>query len=208
MSSVNYSEIKPQIYNYLGFHNIAPDSVTDEMITECLRELENVVHFRYIHRIFETPPEFLKAEPYREFLSGCTGVILSVTTLGAETDKRIKYLARTDMTKSVISDAAASAYLEYLSDMHEKTLGDNLTYRFCPGYGGSSVTDLKHIFKLLQPEKIGVTVSDTCFMLPEKTMAGVLGIGKSCAKTCKGCFMLPDCNYLKEGTRCYGSEKK
>lgn len=204
---MNCSEIKPQIYNYLGFKGVAESPDTDELIASCLGELEKTAQFNSLYRAFENAPEFLKKPPYESFLAGTAGVILSVTTLGAGVDRLINRLYRTDMARAVVFDACASAYLEAKSDEFERTLGDDLTYRFCPGYGGSSVEDLKYIFEILKPEKIGVTLNESLFMLPAKTMAGVIGIGKKVKKTCEGCFMLPHCKYREEGKRCYASEK-
>ena len=205
---MNFSDIKPQIYSYLGFRGVPASDETDAMIESCLSELEGIAQFRYLYKSFGAVPEFLEKQPYNEFLQGCDGVILSVMTLGASVDRRINQLSRTDMTRAVILDSCASAYLEKCSDEYEHNIADNLTYRFCPGYGGSSVEDLKNIFELLRPEKIGVALNDSNFMLPSKSMAGVIGIGKKTKKSCEGCFMLPHCKYREEGGRCYSSEKE
>lgn len=205
MFSANFSELRPHIYTYLGFRNANGGEGTDGLIKECLAELETLARFKYRYEVFSAPPEFLLKEPYLSFLKGASGVILSAMTLGAETDRRIKYYGRTDMAKSVVLDACASALLEWLSDRYEKTLGDNLTFRFCPGYGGSDVGDLRPIFALIKPEKIGIALTDTNYMLPSKSMAGVIGIGKKSEKSCGGCMLLQHCAYRKEGRRCYGS---
>lgn len=206
---MNFSELKPQIYSYLGFKGVGESAETDELIDAALKELCETARFRYVSKTFTEPPEFLLKEPYLSFLHGSSGVILSVMTLGTEIDRRIKFYGRTDMVKSVVFDACASAYLEYLSDEHEKTLGDNLTYRFCPGYGGSSIKDVRYIFELLKPEKTtGVTLTETGYMLPFKSMAGIIGIGKKAEKTCADCVLLPHCTYRKEGRTCYSSANK
>lgn len=205
---MSFSDIKPQIYNNLGFRGVNASDETDAMIESCLSELEETAQFRYLYKAFETAPEFLKKTPYSDFLQGCDGVILSAMTLGASVDRRINQLSRTDMARAVVLDSCASAYLEKRSDEYERGIVKNLTYRFCPGYGGSSVEDLKYIFELLRPEKIGVTLNDSNFMLPSKSMAGIIGIGKIAKKTCDGCFMLPHCRYREEGKRCYSSEKE
>ncbi len=209
---MNYSELKPQIYGYLGFRKMAGSGEIDALIGECLSELERLQRFRYLYETVLDVPEFLKKEPYVSFLRGCSGTVLSVMTLGIETDRRIGYLGKTDFTRSVVTDACASALLERLSDEYEKTiakeLNQTLTYRFCPGYGGSDVDDLRYIFERLKPEKIGVSLLESNFMLPSKSMAGVIGMGKNKEKSCGNCFMLPHCEYRKEGKRCYGSERK
>lgn len=205
---MNYSEIKPAVYTYLGFKGVQPEESVDRLIFQCLEELEKIQQFRYKYKLFENIPEFLNSPPYIAFLTGCTAVILCVTTLGAEVDKRIKYLTKADMEKSVVFDACASALLEYYADSYEKTLGENLTYRFCPGYGGSDIGDIKYIFELLTPEKIGVTLLESNLMLPQKSMAGIIGVGKSAVKSCADCIMIEKCQFRKEGGKCYGSVKR
>lgn len=205
---MNYSEIKPSIYTYLGFKGVKPEERADRLISECLEELEKIQQFRYQYKLFEAMPEFLQRQPYTEFLKGCTAVILCITTLGAEVDKRIKYYGRTDVERSVIADACASALLEYYADNYERGLGENLTYRFCPGYGGSDIGDVKYIFGLLHPEKIGVSLLESNLMLPQKTMAGIIGVGKSAKKSCENCMLIEQCQFRREGARCFGSEKR
>ena len=205
---MNYSEIKPSIYTYLGFKGVKPEERVDRLISLCLEELEKLQQFRYLYKQFDTAPEFLKKQPYKDFLDGCSGVILCVTTLGAEVDKRIKYLSKADIEKSVIFDACASALLERLADDFEKGLGENLTYRFCPGYGGSDISDIKYIFQLLNPEKIGVSLLESNLMLPQKSMAGIIGVGKSAFKSCGDCILIEQCQFRKEGARCYSSGKR
>lgn len=205
---MNFSKLKRLIYGYLGYHGMGESAETDRLIESCLEELKGAAQFNFLYRAFKDPPEFLLKQPYADFLSGCGGVILSVTTLGAGVDMRIKRLSRTDMARSAVFDSCASAYLEFKSDEFESTLGDNLTSRFCPGYGGSGVEDLKYIFELLNPEKIGVTLNENFFMLPSKTMAGVIGIGKKKAKDCGDCVMIGHCGYREEGRRCFDSERE
>lgn len=203
---MNFSELdllRPQIYNYLGFKGAKPSPEIDDLIGSCMADLEKAAQFNYLYKIFETPPEFLNKPPYLDFLKDSRGVIISVMTLGIGVDRLVSRLSYTDMTRSAVTDCCASAYLEYLSDGFEKGIGENLSYRFCPGYGGSSVNDLKYIFDILRPEKIGVTLSSSFFMLPSKSMAGVIAIGGHAKKSCKDCFMAKSCNYLKEGHKCY-----
>lgn len=204
---MNFSDIRLQIYNYLGFKGVQPSPDTDALILSCYTEVKKTAHFNYLYKVFDAPPDFLAKAPYTDFLSGTAGVILCAMTIGAEADRRIRQLTRIDLTKAIVFDACASAYLEAKSDQYEKTIGDNLTYRFCPGYGGSTTDDLKYIFDLIHPEKIGITLNESNFMLPSKSMAGIIGIGKSKKKSCENCFMQKNCRYREEGKRCYSLEK-
>ena len=197
------SSLERRVRSYLGFKGMESDPTTEKVIAECLAEVKEAGQFRYFYRIFDELPDFLRADPYAGFLSGCNKVILSITTLGAEVDRRVKVLSRTDLVKSLVFDACASAYLEELADDFEKGLGDDLTYRFCPGYGGSQMSDIRHIFTLVRPEKSGVTLTEEGYMLPLKSMAGIIGVGKKMHKNCGNCMMHSHCEYLKEGVTCW-----
>lgn len=200
--------LKNKIYAYLGYRGVKEGAAVDAAVAECLEELEKLAHFCYIFKRFEALPEFLNKQPYLNYFSGSRGVIVAVMTLGGEVDRRIKLYGRTDAAKAVIFDACASALLEELSDGYEKSLEEDLSYRFCPGYGGSDISDVKYIFEILRPEKIGVTLTETGYMLPSKTMAGVIAVGGGAKKSCKNCIAAQGCAYLKGGNTCYGSEKK
>ncbi|MDE7400917.1 MAG: hypothetical protein K2N17_02560 [Clostridia bacterium] len=205
---MDFLQLKKRTYSYLGFRSVGQSAETDEAITQCFAELQKIAHFRYIYKFLETPPAFLNVEPYLEYLKGSVGVIVCVMTLGGEVDRRIKYYERTDAALAVIMDACASAYLEELSDEYEASLNLDLSYRFCPGYGGSSTDDIREIFRILQPEKIGLSLTESNFILPCKSMAGIVAVGKKAEKNCNNCAVFGHCEYRKEGVTCYGSVKK
>lgn len=200
---MNFLKLKKSVYAYLGFHSVAPEESTDAEIDNGIKEVEKLAHFRYSYKYFETPPSFLNKQPYTAYLKDSTGVILSVMTLGGEIDRRINIYGKTDKRKAVIFDACASALLEELSDEYERQIADNLSYRFCPGYGGSGVEDLQFIFGILQPEKIGVSLTESGYMLPCKSMAGIIAVGGKHKKNCGRCVLKEHCLYIKEGTTCY-----
>lgn len=205
---MDFSALNKKIYSYLGFREAERSKDIDKAIAVCLEELEELNHFRYVYKLLDAPPRFLNKPPYTAYLKNSRGVILCATTLGAEVDRRIKFYERTDAAKSVVFDACASAYLEELADGYERGLGLQLSYRFCPGYGGSSVEDLRHIFKILSPEKAGISLTENNYMLPNKSMAGIIAVGAAARKSCKNCTVYGYCEYRKEGIKCYGSVKK
>ena len=203
MYSRNYSNLLDNIYNYLGFKNIEKNNDIDELIKECLKEIEELSSFKYRYQEFDYIVDFLNKEPYLSFLNGCSGYYIAVMTLGSEIDRRIKFYSKTNLTKMLVFDACASAYLEYKSDEYERVLGDDLTYRFCPGYQGSSISDIKYFFNILKPQKQGIELLESNLMIPQKSMVGIIGIGKKIDKSCKNCLLEGKCKYIKEGMKCY-----
>jgi hypothetical protein len=86
-----------------------------------------------------------------------------------------------DSAASEGADMAAQAIEHYFRDKilnsgdKEKSQG---TMRFSPGYCGWHVSAQKQLFKLLTPEKIGITLNDSCLMSPLKSVSGVIIFGQ------------------------------
>ena len=133
---MNYSDLNALILTYLGFHGTGNEE-TESLISEVLPRVEQAARFRRSEGRFTALPLFLQKEPYLSFLSGCSSVVLEAVTLGGETDLLIRRISKEDMAAGVVADACASALLETLADEAEEPLGEQRTYRFCPGYGGS-----------------------------------------------------------------------
>ena len=60
---MNISELEKRIYAYLGFRSVGRCAEVDAAIKVCLAELEKLSHFRYVYKLFESPPEFLNKPP-------------------------------------------------------------------------------------------------------------------------------------------------
>ncbi len=204
---MNFSEFKSLTYHYLSPHAVAPDGETDRAILSCLEELEAADCFRALHAEYDAPPEFLKNEPYASFLEGADGCYLIACTLGAEIDRRLRRLSVTELSRMLLFDAAANAYLEMCAEAYKNALEPGLSYIFCPGYQGSDVGDLRFIFDELRPSRIGIELTEAGLMLPQKTIVGIAGRGNTPAMRCGDCVKKQDCVFRKEGKVCFRSEK-
>jgi len=86
-----------------------------------------------------------------------------------------------DSAASEGADMVAEAIEHYFYDGilnlgdKEKSRG---TMRFSPGYCGWHVSAQKLLFAYLKPEDIGITLNDSCLMLPLKSVSGVIVFGK------------------------------
>jgi len=54
---------------------------------------------------------------------------------------------------------------------------DGAALRYSPGYCGWDVTGQRRLFATLQPDRIGLTLTDSCLMQPLKSVSGVLIAG-------------------------------
>ena len=202
---MNSSELKKAALSYLGFYG-EPTKEALALVDEGLGEARALAHFRAVGKEYSAPLPFLTREPYASFLAGCSSYALVAMTLGSEAERRIRALFVRDPVRAVVLDACASALVEAEGDAWEERFGSARTYRFCPGYGGSDVGDVRYIFEALRPETIGMHLLESGLMAPQKSMAGIVGIGKTKKKTCGACMLRETCAFLKEGTRCFRSE--
>ena len=147
----NYSSLIDNCYNYLGYKKGVRDEKVTLLIEKSLKEIESLSQFKYIYQKYDYIIDELKKEPYLSFLEGANEYFIGAMTLGYNVERRIKMYSKSDMEYMVIFDACASAYLEYMSDMFEKTIYENPSYRFCPGYGGSKASDIFLIQDVLNP---------------------------------------------------------
>lgn len=106
-----------------------------------------------------------------------------VLTVGDQIDAEIAKLSQQDFTEAYFLDGVASAMTDGLLQLLKRDLreeaarrGCALAYRFSPGYARWDLPEQKKIFKLLKGEEIGVTLSATCFMTPQKSLSGVFGL--------------------------------
>ena len=199
---MNCSDLKKTAYAYLGCHGTPGDEEL-RLVDDCLGEARALARFKAVGKTYTAPLAFLQRQPYAAFLAGCSGYALVAMTLGQEIDRRIRALMQTDPVRAVVLDACAGALAEYEGDAWEMRFGEERTYRFCPGYGGSDAGDVRFIFSELHPGRIGMQLLDSGMMVPQKSMAGIVGLGKRLQKTCGACMLREACVYRREGTRCF-----
>jgi hypothetical protein len=118
-------------------------------------------------------------------LSGCEKVLLMGATAGqAIMDEILSATQSENLTRAVILDAVASEMadsgLDWIMDYMNQDLmrkARRLTKaRFSAGYGDFSLENQKSIHALLHLDKIGVSITDRCILMPEKSVTAVAGI--------------------------------
>jgi len=194
--------MKDEILRYLGYKNNDCDDEISSLIDECLKELEVISDFSYVYLKTNKLYDFLNKEDYINLLNGSNEYILCATTLGYEVDKKIRYYLASNKVKALVMDACASVYLVDKADNFEKTFGSDRTFRFCPGYEKTPLSDNKEILEILKPLKPKVSVLDSLMLSPNKSMVGIIGLGVKKDKTCATCMFNNRCSYRKEGLKC------
>ena len=193
-------------FNYLGLpENVTPDADLSHAVEEARQEVEKIANFQYLYSQFIEYQDFINNNSaYTDYLAGADSYLLCATTLGIQVDQRLKRLQLENMQRAVVFDAVASAFLELRADEFEAALPfPKLGFRFCPGYGGTSITDNREIARLLHADRIGISFLDSGLMVPGKSMVGLIRVGAGTRKSCENCVTGGDCAFRRRGTTCY-----
>lgn len=107
------------------------------------------------------------------------GAVSTAIAQGFEA-REFAFAAMLDAVASDGADRAAEA-LERRVEAALRQSGwappDGGVLRYSPGYCGWHVTGQKRLFAFLRPERIGLTLTDSCLMQPLKSVSGVVVAG-------------------------------
>lgn len=197
--------IREQALHYLGYQSQEVDDQLDKILEEAIGIITDIASFRIIYGEFSKDTLDFSNKAYIKYIGKSNRVILLAATLGSGVDKKISKLMKTDMRLAIVCDAVANSILEYKTDEAQITWGyENLSYRFAPGYQGTDVAIIKDIARLLDAnKKLGISVLESNIIVPKKSMICLLVCGKEKRRSCNGCIMINDCEYLRRHVKCY-----
>ena len=202
---------------YLGYGRHAIDEQTLEFVQDSFQELERVTDARFVYRIFEIIEENeneltiggirIQSKNLCKNLKNCKHGIVFCATLGTSVDLLLKRYSVSDMSKTVVLQACAAAFLEEYCDRMQKQIEDGLENglylrpRFSPGYGDFSILHQKELLQMTDAsKKIGLALTEGYMLTPTKSITAVMGISSE-ARDCtiKGCEMCTkeDCIYRR-----------
>jgi hypothetical protein len=119
------------------------------------------------------------------FLDRCREVALLGATAGSAIMAAIADdAAGSNVTKAVVMDATASemtdAALDWMmSYLRQSLRRENkmpLPRRYSAGYGDFALENQKTIYRLLQLDRFGVSLTESCLLIPEKSVTALTGI--------------------------------
>lgn len=205
-----------EIYSAMGFKGVEPDAETARTTQLLLAEASAFLHPEFMYLDFdgrlsedmlqleldgpEGPVSFNAGKIICRQLRGAQRYIAFTATVGtgwfAWTDALKK---RDDVFQTYVADCIGSQIVESVADYMEKVLQRELdadglkrTNRFSPGYCGWHVSQQPKLFSLFPERPCGIELTDSCLMLPVKSVSGVIGIGpdvRYLPYTCNICTM-------------------
>ena len=202
-----------QILRYAGITGkVIPENIT-ELINKCLPDYERSADYKAC--FLEVPVNIenntvsfdcfeITSHNLSTLLRGCDKAILVAATLGVKIDMLIKRAEVTSKAEALILNSIAIAGIEqYMAVLNEyfKSMynGYELRPRYSPGYGDVALEYQKVLLDTLDTKrKIGVALSDSLLMTPQKSVSAIIGIGKDgCVHIDRDCELCDkkDCEY-------------
>ena len=181
---------KKEVLRYLRTNSKTQDEAILSLVDEAIKKLEETVKPKTLYRVFDCDVSedtvringyFFESKRLAENLKGCKKAVLFGATLGIECDRLINLSLHENLSMGMALQAAAAQKIEEVCDELENEIkaqyGINLRQRYSPGYFDLDITEQKKVFELLElTKRIGITLTDTCEMLPSKSVTAFIGI--------------------------------
>lgn len=145
-------------------------------------------------------------------LQDCRQAVLLCCTLGASFDAWLRREQARDMSRAAMLDALGSSFTECGCDAAEGEIRArfpalHLTDRFSPGYGDLPLTLQRELLARTDAaRRLGVTCTDSCLLLPQKTVTAVIGLAErpqaARIRGCAFCSLRESCRLRKAGRGC------
>ena len=135
-------------------------------------------------RIFSSHSSFNQSKEINPWEMLSKSVIVYIVTIGPGIDNEVKtMMEKGEMFDAYLLNGIGAGAAEMVANDLNRYMNDENTdkdyeyKRLSPGYGDWNVSDQTKIFSLLTPEKyIGVKLTDSHIMLPEKSTSGIMGL--------------------------------
>lgn len=173
-------------------HYLRTDKLDEAVLNECLSLLERELIFKVCYtslpltikdEVCDFADFSVKSSDLAKNLRDCDSVILFAATVGVGIDRLISKYSRISPLKAVFIDAIGAERIESLCDRFCDDLRSlhniETRPRFSAGYGDLPLETQKQIISVLNTSKnIGVSLTNSLFLTPTKSVTAFIGIKK------------------------------
>jgi hypothetical protein len=196
--SISIPVPRKNIYRRLGFVKGVTDVPTSqrEEIERYIGDASSLIHLKGAGlrmpiteirgaRIILPDGADFESRQLAKFIVNCNEIVLMGATAGREIMNAIEEDATgANVTRGIVLDAAASeivdAALDWIVDYFNQSLRREnrklLGKRYSAGYGDFFLEAQKAMYRLLQLDKIGIEITESCMLIPEKSVTAITGI--------------------------------
>ena len=91
-----------------------------------------------------------------------------------------------DALGSILAEAVVTRLVSEL-DRESEAKGLHISNNYSPGYCDWKLVEQRKLFRFFPREESGISLTDSCLMLPVKSVSGIIAIGKDVKKHPYGC---------------------
>ncbi len=133
-----------------------------------------------------------------QLLEKANKVAVFMLTIGKYIEDTVAQLARGGLVlQAAVLDAIGSDAVERLADSVESQISEvahnqglTISRRFSPGYCDWDVSQQKIVFRAMKGDYAGIHLTESCLMIPRKSISGIIAIGTDSVENynpCKTC---------------------
>jgi hypothetical protein len=152
-------------------------------------------------------------------LAGATEAALAVCTVGSALDVRVSELfSGGDPVRALALDGAGIAAVGFVARMTNEWICENASknglrtgMRAEPGQEGWSIKQQRVLFGLVPAEEIGIRLTESCLMLPRKSLSFVVGLGpemQADAVACDFCSKRERCRWRSRASEYHSTYQR
>ena len=140
--------------------------------------------------------------------AGADSLVLALCTIGKELEERIAGLMGTDMMRAMALDGAGTAAVGEVSRLIREQISSSAEsaglkagMKANPGQEGWPIEQQRTLFNIIPAGEIGVELTDSCLMIPRKSVSFAIGIGGGMCSdvvSCEFCSKRGYCQWRSE----------
>ncbi len=188
-------KVAARISSLVDRHIQSASQLIEPQYSYVIRDVERVAEARVFlgDVIFESPI-------IAQLMRLCQKAAIFAVTIGGSLERKVRQLAEEGrgleaaIVDAVGSDAAEKAAAAVQNRVREiaSVQGLGISNRFSPGYCDWDISQQKTVFRALNGRSTGITLTDSCLMVPRKSVSGVIGMGTDASELeiwspCKSC---------------------
>ena len=205
-----------EVFLLMGYNNTVPEKEILLLVDQVYAEINSICKPQYIYEVYSgntcdhisieiKDRKFITGKIITHYLHGMEKCCVFATTAGKEYETlKIQLREKGEMLEEFIADAIGSIIAEACVSKIVSELTDiagyNCTYPYSPGYCNWKLTEQPLLFSLLPDSPCGITLTESCLMLPIKSTSGIIGIGKNIKRKAYACNIceMKNCYKRKE----------
>ncbi len=197
VTSVNVVVDKDRVCQRLGYKERSPSALVTSLVDSQIEKAHKLIKPAYtyelkaIGHIFNEEVSLgdslvFSSKTISYVLSDCKWGAIYVATIGEGLEgEATRLMKKGEMLEATVLDAIGStAVLQVRLELQDtingiaKAKGYQTIVRFSPGYCDWHVSQQKILCQSIDADLIGVRLTESCMMIPIKSISGVIGIGR------------------------------